>query len=333
MMSKSMNTYGPKDKLLWDSWFFEREGAVHAFYLQARPSTNPDEKHERWVTIGHAVSNNFRDWSECATALEPGSGKAWDSLALWTGSVIEKDRKYYMFYTGRNSDPGKMWIQKIGLAVSNDLDRWKKSRRNPILKADKPYYMDNNLNALGKIGAWRDPFVFFDPHHESYFMTISARLKGLKTEYNGCVALAESKNLIDWKLQAPIFAPGVYDEIECTQMIRNRGFWYLFFSTHAKAYEPGFAKKIGGAYGGLHCYYADHIFGPYWPVNENGVVLANEKKMYDIRLIPDKGDDFNALGWLKTGNGKYSGRFTPPFKLRIEGSRVFAPVPPASTAV
>jgi len=215
--------YSPKGKMLWDSWFIKDNEKYHIFYLQAFQSDDPDEKHHPRVTIGHAISDDLIHWKELPTALKPGENDSWDNLALWTGSVIKKDNKYFMFYTGRNKDENKKWIQKIGLAISDDLINWSKIKDNPILEAEKYYYIDNKKNIIGKVGAWRDPFVFQDPKSKKYYMTISAREKNNKREYNGCAAIAESNNLLEWKILPPIFSPGVYDEIETTQVIFNKG--------------------------------------------------------------------------------------------------------------
>jgi beta-fructofuranosidase len=318
------DTYGPKGKLLWDSWFFQKGDDIHVFYLQAKPTDNPYLKHDVVVSIGHAVSKNLIDWTELSTALEPSRGGVWDNLALWTGCVIEREGRYFMFYTGRSSDPDKMWIQKIGVAVSSDLIHWEKDSKNPLLEAKEKYTIDNYKNKLGKIGAWRDPFVFYHKDRARYCMTISARLSGKEKEYNACVALAVSSDLGDWKPEDPVFSPGVYDEIECTQVIEQDGLWYLFFSTHAENYQPEFSKKIGGQYSGLHCYYAKDFAGPYLPANSNGVVLPNGDEMYDVRLIPEKSGDYRAIGWLKTEQGKYSGKMSSPLKLRIKGGEIAA---------
>ncbi len=320
--SDMKDTYGPRGKLLWDSWFYQKGDDIHVFYLQANPTDNPYLKHDVVVSIGHAVSKDFANWTELPTALEPGRGGVWDNLALWTGCVIGREGRYFMFYTGRNSDPDKMWIQKIGVAESPDLIHWEKGSQNPILEAINWYAIDNYKNKIGKIGSWRDPFVFYHKERNEYCMTISARLNGKETEYNACVALAVSPDVFGWKLEPPVFSPGVYDEIECTQVIEQDGLWYLFFSTHAENYKPDFAKQIGGQYSGLHCYYAKEFLGPYFPVNGNGVVLPNGNQMYDVRLIPDKGGDYYALGWLKTDQGKYSGKISSPFKMRINGDKV-----------
>lgn len=313
--------FSPKDKKLWDSWLIKDNGRYHIFYLQAFPSKDPDERHNKYVTIGHAVSDDLLHWTELSTALKPGENDSWDNLALWTGSVIKKDDKYYMFYTGRNKD--KMWIQKIGVAISDDLLEWEKSKNNPILEAKKYYYIDNNKNKLGKIGAWRDPFVFQDPISKKYYMTISARENNGSYEYNACVAILESEDLLEWKYLPPIFAPGVYDEIETTQIIYHRGIYYLFFSTHTNNYEPDFALN-NGASGGLHCYFSENLFGNYKPVNSNGIVLGNGKEMYAVRLLHIKNNDFHAIGWLaETKEEKFVGKLTHPFKIRIEKNKVF----------
>ncbi|MCK4700197.1 MAG: glycoside hydrolase family 68 protein [Bacteroidales bacterium] len=315
--------YSPKGKLLWDSWLIKDNNKFHIFYLQATPSKDPEERHNSHVTIGHAVSEDLIHWKELPIALEPGENDSWDDLALWTGSVIKKDEKYFMFYTGRNKNEDKKWIQKIGLAVSNDLTKWGKIKNNPILEAEKYYYIDNQKNKLEKIGAWRDPFIFQDPESQKYYMTISAREKNNKREYDGCVAIAESSNLLNWKILPPIFSPNVYDEIETTQVIFHKGFYYLFFSTHASNYEPNFAKK-NGAFGGLHCYYSKNLFEGYKPVNDNGVVLGNGDEMYDIRLLHDKKDKFFAIGWFnKSKKKKFTGKLTLPFKIKIEKNKVF----------
>jgi len=199
----------------------------------------------------------------------------WDNKNLWSGCVARKDNTFYIYYTGENSNPSVSNIQKIGVAISKDLNIWTKYDKNPILEADPRYYqMDNNKNVLGNVGAWRDPFVFKDQYSDSRYMTISARenTKGIK--YNACVALAQSDDMINWNILPPIFSPGIYDEIEVTRIIYHNGYYYLFFTTYGRNYEPEFAKQHG-AHDGLHCYYSDNLFGGYKPINGNGVVFDN----------------------------------------------------------
>ncbi|MBD3260172.1 MAG: hypothetical protein GF334_00575 [Candidatus Altiarchaeales archaeon] len=312
--------YKPEGKILWDSWFIKKGGDYHVFYLQTKATENPQDRHNSNVSIGHAASKNLVEWRELPYALEVGKPGSWDDLALWTGSVIKKGKTYFMFYTGRCRKA--FWIQKIGLANSKDLISWEKYEGNPLLEAKKYYYIDNRKNRLGKVGAWRDPFVFWDEKSDNYYMLVSAREKNAGRQYNGCVAICSSKNLLDWKILPPIFSPKVFDEIETTQMIVKDGVYYLFFSTQKENLKPDYAEK-NGLLGGLYCFYSNDLFGKYTPVNKNGVVLANEEKMYDIRLIHAEKNLYHAIGWLnKTKNKTFEGSLSQPFKIKIEKDEV-----------
>jgi len=321
----SLETYYPEGKFLWDLWFIKDRNFYHAFYLQSEPTQDPEERHNNNVSIGHAISDDFGSspaslhWTELPTALEPGRKGEWDDFSLWTGSVIKKGGRYYMFFTGRNHQRGQMWVQKIGLAVSDNLVNWKKHPGNPILTANSKYYqIESSKNKLGKIGAFRDPYVFRDPVSGKYCMTISAREKNRKREYNGCIGAALSDDLINWEVKPPILSPGRYDEMETSQVIYHKGKYYLFFSV---------------LHTGLHCYFSDELFGKYRPVNKNGVVLEKSNRIYDIRLLTgnpltkikkDKSDKYWALGWLNLDpQNRFIGRISKPFKISIKGNKVY----------
>lgn len=319
-MMKKQNLQG---KSLWDSWLIKEKGIYHIFFLQAEPSTNNEQRDNGFISIGHAVSKDLINWEKRTDALGPGKKGEWDSLNLWSGSVIKKDNQFYMFYTGRSKDKNSKIFQKIGLATSDNLNHWQKYNQNPILEAKKYYYINGQKNKLGNVDAWRDPYVFFDPQTKKYYLTITAREKNDKTEYDGCVGLAQSDDLFSWKILPPIFSPGIFDEIETTQVIYLNKYYYLFFSAHKKNYKPSYAQKYG-AYGGLHCYYSKNFFGGYKPINQTGIVLNNEKEMYDVRLIYDKRNVFYALGWLnKTKEQKFVGKLSQPFKIKIKKDRIF----------
>lgn len=319
-----MINFAPRGKFLWDLWFIKDKGQHHVFYLQAKRTKDSEKRHGAKVSIGHAVSKDLKRWKELPVALNPGRKGSWDDLALWTGSVIKNGPNYYMFYTGRKNKKNLKYIQKIGLATSSDLINWKKSGNNPILEADKKYYeMRNDKNKIGKVGAWRDPYVFKDPKSKKYFMTITARKKGRKREYNGCIALAESKDLINWKILPPILSPARYDEMETSQVIYHKGFYYLFFGVGwVGLYEPSWQRRVG-IHTGLHCYYSRNLKGPYKPTNNNGVVVEHAEKIYDIRLLKAKGDSYTGIGWLNhSKDEKFIGKMSLPFTIDIYGDKI-----------
>jgi beta-fructofuranosidase len=312
--------YAPKARFLWDPWFIKDNGCFHVFYLQASRELDQEERHHH-SSIGHAWSRDLSGWQELPEALAPGPSGSWDDLALWTGSVIKKQGTYYLFYTGRSRK--RRWVQKIGLATSTDLIHWSKHPANPILEADPRYYATgSSLNRLKNPPAWRDPFVFKDKTTGSYTMIIAARAAGSRQVYNGCLGIAVSPNLLDWKVLPPLFSPGIYDELETPSLIRYRNQCYLFFSTCAKNYHPEY-ENLYGAHDGLHCYRAKKLFGRYTPVNGFGVVFSNGKRKYDIQLIR-VGDKFWGIGSLfLDGRGNFLGRLSPPFRVVLDGPVIY----------
>ena len=63
------------DKWLWDFWFAQDGPYYHIFYLQA-PKSLSDEKLRHWhATIGHAVSEDLRNWEILPDALHLPLGK------------------------------------------------------------------------------------------------------------------------------------------------------------------------------------------------------------------------------------------------------------------
>lgn len=313
--------YCPKGMYLWDPWLIKDKGTYHVFYLQAPRNGAYPKRHNNHVSIGHATSKDLINWKEKPIALKPGKKGEWDDFTLWTGTIIKKSGKFYMFYTGRNHNT--QHIQKIGLATSKDLTHWEKHKDNPLIEADKRWYeTKNRKNTVGKAGAWRDPSIIQDPKTKKYYMILSARSSDKKKEYDGCIGLAESKNLLDWEVKSPITYPKVYDEMENAQLICHKNKYYLFFSVpYEKSFSPSYAKKHGRPVG-LHCYYANSIKGKYKPVNKNGTVLNNGKELYAVQLLSQKHDVFTAIGWLRKKGKKYIAKLSYPLELKIEGNSV-----------
>lgn len=312
--------YAPPGKFLWDAWFLKVANYYHLFHLQADRTHEPDERHHNQVSIGHAVSSNLSDWTPLPPALEPGEPGEWDDLSLWTGCVFATGQQFYLFYTARTRT--QFWIQRLGLATSVDLVHWTKFSQNPILEADNRHYdMKNEKNALGVVPAFRDPFIFeyFNPATKKkvFYLVFCGRAKDQPPEYNGCLGVAVSKNLIDWRLLPPLLAPARYDEMEVPQLLFHRNQYYLFFTTYAKNYSPIWQKQVSPATG-LHCYVSDQLLGPYEPWHGHGVVSDNPQLM-GLRLIePVSETEYLACGWLNTdADGNFIGRLASPINIAL----------------
>lgn len=310
--------YAPKDKYMWDAWFWNTGEEWHMFHLQSDASITPDERHHQ-AEIGHATSQDLVTWQEQPTALKPGPEGSWDDLALWTGSIAKKDDTYYLFYTGRNHR--NYWGQSIGVATSPDLTNWEKYEQNPILVPSGPYCAAAEGEACNfdSIPNWRDPSVHWDEATEQYVMVLCARRDGGESKYNAAIGLATSDDLLHWNLQDPLLSPGTFEMMETPQLVCHEGHYYLFFSAMGHHRPDGF-----GNYSGLHCYSSATLQGDYQPVNDDSRVMYEGQHIYAPRLIEHFEDNqYIAIGWLDggwfegRGEDPFIGRLSCPFLLEL----------------
>lgn len=306
----------------WDLWTINALGAYHVFFLRSVKTITPQARHDTSVSIGHAQSKDLSVWHELPLALTPGSKGTWDDHALWSGCCIKKGKVFYMFYTSRNHLDEDRWIQRIGVATSNDLTYWEKYSDNPILEADTSYYeMDNKRNDNGTIDAWRDPFVWYDATLKKYAMAIAARKKQKPDIHNACIGLAVSDDLFSWQVMPPLFTPSVYDEMETPQVIFCNKRYYVFFLVS----QNSLIKKtnlLQGDESGLHCFYSTSLKGPFKPVNKTGLVLPFSKGINSVRLLSRRGNTYKAIGWPHDNSWGTYMQLSRPFNITIDGDRI-----------
>ena len=211
----------PADGIVGDVIPFYWQGLYHAFYLKAPlPPRREGAFHTPWA---HLVSSDLAHWEEWPEAIGPGGrpGDA-DEISCFTGSLIEKDGLFYMFYTGF---AGRDKPQTVCLATSEDLRSWHKDERNPLIVADPRWY-----EAID----WRDPFPFWNEEAGEYWMLLAARELEGPDNRRGCLALMTSTDLLEWTVQPPFWAPRLYFTHECPDLFRHNGQWVLVYSTFSE---------------------------------------------------------------------------------------------------
>ena len=94
---------------MWDVWYVNVEGTVHAFHLKSQPG--------KW-NVGHLKTKDLLHFEKCEDVLHPLDEEKYpdDCLGKYTGCAYynEKDKKIYLYYTMRNKNAS----EKIGLAIS-----------------------------------------------------------------------------------------------------------------------------------------------------------------------------------------------------------------------
>jgi len=289
--------YSPVNKYLWDFWIIKSKKYYQLFYLQApRNLPSPNDRHE-FASIGHAVSPDLFTWTEKGTVLTKGPKGNWDDTSLWTGSTIKKDDLFYMFYTSRSSQENRK-IQRIGVAISKDLEHWEKYKGNPIIEADPRWYETSRISEDG-LEHWRDPYVIYHPQEKRYYAFICARVNYGESQGRGCIGRAKSKDLLHWEVISPATKPGKFMQIEVPDVHIHKDNCYLIFSTINLWYSKKQCEEISPnePQTGAHYYCSKNLSAIFSPIPQHEVLLGSKTYTYGTRIFKNFQDQTVSLSW------------------------------------
>ena len=317
--------FSTRDHWVWDFWVADDGALFHLFYLHAPMSLgNPDLRH-RNARIGHATSRDLVEWTDHGVVLIPGDPGEMDASATWTGSVVRADDgSWRMFYTGSRflSSNEIANIETVGVARSDDLFTWHKLPE-VRLSADARWY-ERLPDGTWHEEAWRDPWVFRDPHGDGWHMLVTARSRtGASARDRGVVGHARSADLSEWRIGPPLTDPGAgFAHLEVLQPVRLNGRDWLLFSCDA----AHLAGDRDGGRGGIWIAPAASPTGPY--DLERAELLADERH-YAGRVVMDRAGAPWLLAFENAGSGDgFAGRITDPLAIsqrgptpRLAGSR------------
>lgn len=272
--------YKPDDGIAADFIPFHWDGQYHLFYLKDFRNA---EKYGEGTPWFHLVTRDFVRFEDLGEALPRGPVGSQD-LWVFTGSVIEKDGVFHIFYTGHNShfQNTDKPIQAVMHATSYDMRTWAKDPNFIFFApADKGFEAND----------WRDPFVFWNDEKRKYWMLLAARKTVGPSRNRGCIALAVSQDLENWQVREPFWAPDQYFTHECPDLFRIGDWWYLVYSTFSERFVT-------------HYRMARSLKGPWLaPANDT----FDGRAYYAAKTAGDGQDRF-AFGWLATrSEGKDDG--------------------------
>ncbi|MGD2179159.1 MAG: glycosyl hydrolase family 32 [Anaerolineae bacterium] len=308
------------DKWVWDFWLAQDGPDYHIFYLQA-PRSLGDAELRHWnVSIGHAISQDLREWRGLPDALHPGpaDGDAFDNYTTWTGSVIWHEGLWHLFYTGgRRAERGL--VQRIGLATSTDLLRWEKHPKNPLIVADPRWYELLDLD-LWHDQAWRDPWVFQHPDEGDFHAFITARINHGPADGRGVVAHARSDDLIHWEVLPPVTEPGDFGHMEVPQLVEIEGCYYLLFCAQASVHSDRWRQRTGvEPLTGIHYLVADEPLGPFHLPTDEFLVGDMVGSLYSGKLVLSPEHEWVMLASrMLTPDGAFAGTLSDPFPIRVD---------------
>lgn len=268
--------YRPSDAWAADFIPFCWKGDYHLFYLKDWRDVPGHGEGTPWW---HVVTRDFVRFDDRGEALPRGPEGSQDQW-VFTGSVVEKEGTFHIFYTGHNhhlKEQGKP-IQGVMRATSPDLDVWAKVPGFLFLAPTEHGFEPND---------WRDPFVFWNEDEGEFWMLLAARTNAGPSRNRGCVALAASPDLESWTARGMFWAPELYYTHECPDLFRIGDWWYLLYSTFSERFVT-------------HYRMAKSLAGPWVaPANDS----FDGRAYYAAKTAGD-GDRRFIFGWLATREGE-----------------------------
>jgi len=211
--------YRPDDGVAGDFIPYYWNGDYHLFYIKDFRDDAGYGPGKPWF---HLVTRDFVNFEEWGEAVPHGAPDEQD-ISVGTGSVIEKDGTFHLYFTGINASfagTGKP-AQVVMRATSTDLRNWRK----------EPDFRFNPPTALGyELDDWRDPFIFWNDAAGEYWMLVTARTDSGPVRNRGCIGLATSSDLVSWEGKPPLWAPGEVWAHPCPDLFRQGDWWYMVYS-------------------------------------------------------------------------------------------------------
>lgn len=268
---------------LGDSWYYADGDTVHAYYLVC-----PDmiERHTAW-DIAHATTTDLINWDLHGIVVERGQDDEWDGVCLATGSVIRHDGQYLMAYTARWNQTGVA----TGLATSDDLHTWTKHPDNPNTRPGPPYLTDRQWTDRPPTH-WRDPFLFH--HNGTLYQYVAAARDDAPEDAGGTVGVATATGLSNWILQPPPDIEPIGRELECPQVHRIDGEWFLIFSAFPALFSQHTASSPESTLGhGTYAMHGDSPTGPFRFVQKSPILpVDHPDQLYAGQILTIVSDHY-----------------------------------------
>lgn len=284
---------------MWDAWYMNANSEIHGFHLKLQP--------EEW-SVGHIKTKDLLHFEKCNDVLFPRDEEKYpdDCLGKYTGCAYynEKDKKAYLFYTMRNKNAS----EKIGLAISEDMENYIEYENNPVLELDTNVLLRGTK--FGKEDDCRDLIVVFDESAEKYYGYFAAMAE-IDGTVKGVIACAVSDDLIKWEKQRIVYVPKYAGVLEVPDVFLLDGKWYLTYLT----------GNIYGAKGAVDdpnlvkytlCASADSPFGPFEDLEDNIFLCGAQRSGYTCRSVLYNGKRYS----LYVDQSEYGAAISLPKEIR-----------------
>ncbi len=203
---------------MWDTWYLNVNDTVHAFHLKNHPGDD-------W-NVGHIYTDDLLHFKKMRDVLEtlPEEKYPDDCIGKYTGCAVEKDGTYYLYYTMRD----KVCSEKIGLALSKDLEHFTEYEQNPVFELNKELFV---VNKKGEKTNCRDMLIVYDEETEKYFGYFAAMANINDRGELGVIGVTESTDLLHWTNQRIVYIPEFNGVVEVPNVFKLNNKWYMTLMT------------------------------------------------------------------------------------------------------
>ena len=300
------------DKWIWDSWYVFDGERYHAFYLSASRALGDPNRRHRHPIVGHAVSDDLKNWTVVRDALIVSDSPAFDSWTTWTGSVVKgDDGRWWMFYTGTSREDGGD-IQSVGSAVSDDLMVWEKLGTDALVRADGTWYELLDYDVWHD-QAWRDPWVF--KREDVWHMLVTARANHGDPKTRGVIGHATSKDMVNWQVQPPLSEPGSdFGQQEVFQFEVVDGVPILLFCVGWRELSDENVERFGKTYTTFSLVVDEKLE----QIDFNNARPIPGDEIYAGRLVCGPDGKWNLIGFINEVDGEFIGELCDPIPVTAD---------------
>jgi levansucrase len=271
---------GGEHRYYWDMWPVQHADGTIArlgerelwMALSAPDRGDPGLRHFeaeiRWL------EKTSRGWADRGPVM-PAFAASYERE--WAGSALLDEGRLTLFFTGAGSAdrPGgyQQRLFEASAPVTSDgaIGAWTEPRPSIVNLTSEYCAADAHEGEPGRIKAFRDPAFFRDPADGRDYLVFTASFAGTSSLHNGAVGIAR-REAEGWVLLPPlVHASGVNNELERAHVVFHGGHYYLFWVTQRATFAPETKAGPTGLYGMV----AERLSGPWRPVNDSGLVLAN----------------------------------------------------------